>query len=256
VVFIPVSLTTNPGAGGQVTGVFNAAAGGQSMNGVVSPGSYVAIYGAGLAGASNLAAATLPLPKTLDGASMNWGLPVPLLYASSSQINALVPSNPSSSGLNVVTPTGSVAAGLSVVELQPGIYTQDGSGFGPGVIADALSGQLIDTAHLAHASDYIVVYCTGLGLVTGPNGEAAPADGSAAPLNTIYHTVAQVTANIGGVSAPVLFSGLTPGFAGLYQVNIQLPPGTGSGAVPLVLKAEDISTSTIANSNRVAIQLQ
>jgi uncharacterized protein (TIGR03437 family) len=38
-----------------------------------------------------------------------------------------------------------------------------------------------------------------------------------------------VTVTIGGVSAPVFFAGLTPGFTGLYQVNAYVPTGVTPG---------------------------
>jgi uncharacterized protein (TIGR03437 family) len=42
---------------------------------------------------------------------------------------------------------------------------------------------------------------------------------------------------IGGERADVLFSGLTPGFTGLYQVNARVPQNTPIGdTVPLVLR--------------------
>ena len=149
---------------------------------------------------------------------------MPLLYAAAGQINGLVPQGltPNNSYPLVVT-TGavqSVPVMLSVKELQPGIYTVDTSGSGLGIVANALTGQLDNAANPARASDYLVIYATGLGPVHGPNGEAQPADGAAAPGNLVYSTTATVTSTIGGVSAPVLFSGLTATFAGLYQVNI------------------------------------
>jgi uncharacterized protein (TIGR03437 family) len=74
--------------------------------------------------------------------------------------------------------------------------------------------------------EVILVYATALGQV------APPVDaGTAAPLSPLSRTVAPVTAQIGGVNAPVQFAGLAPGFAGLYQVNVlvpQVPAGTQS----------------------------
>jgi uncharacterized protein (TIGR03437 family) len=41
---------------------------------------------------------------------------------------------------------------------------------------------------------------------------------------------------IGGISVAVSFAGLAPGFAGLYQVNVQVPTNAPSGnSVPLIL---------------------
>jgi uncharacterized protein (TIGR03437 family) len=38
-----------------------------------------------------------------------------------------------------------------------------------------------------------------------------------------------VTVTIGGQTAQPSFAGLTPGFAGLYQVNVQIPNGVMPG---------------------------
>src|SRR5439155_13457245 len=79
----------------------------------------------------------------------------------------------------------------------------------------------------ARAGDAIQLYLTGLGKATPngdpagtalPTGAVAPADGS-----TLYLTVSQPSVTIGDVPVPVTFSGLAPGFAGLYQVNIRIP---------------------------------
>jgi uncharacterized protein (TIGR03437 family) len=84
----------------------------------------------------------------------------------------------------------------------------------------------------AKRGDVIQLYVTGLGLATDdgtaagaplPDAELAPASG--VPL---YRTVAQPTVLFGDQEAAVLFSGLAPNFAGLYQINVTVPDGVGS----------------------------
>ncbi|MEO7145239.1 MAG: SGNH/GDSL hydrolase family protein [Bryobacteraceae bacterium] len=92
----------------------------------------------------------------------------------------------------------------------------------------------------AAVSSDIVIYLTGGGLATPngtpggqpvPSGSVAPADGS-----VIYETVQTPTVTIGGVSAPVAFSGIAPGSAAEYQINTTIPAGVQSGdSVPVVV---------------------
>src|SRR6185503_16511341 len=184
---------------------------------VISTGSYIAIYGSGLGGGENPAASSLPLPTTLNGMQVFLGgVAIPLLYASPHQVNALVPTGlaPNASYPLVVVQGAAQSNPLSVAvsELQPGIYTQDSSGRGLAVVTDSFTGALISAPNAAHVQEFLTVYCTGLGKVVGPNGESAPADGTAAPEGTLFRTAATVTATIGGVNAPVSFAGLTPTF--------------------------------------------
>jgi uncharacterized protein (TIGR03437 family) len=249
------------GAAGQVTGVANAAGAGQAVPGVVAPMSYVAIYGTGLAGTGAGSATQLPLPTTLNGTQLLLGgLPMPLLYAGPGQVNALVPEGLAANGtypLVVVRgATQSVPVPVTVAAVAPGVYTVDTSGSGAGIVTNALTGALITAANPAHAGDYLAVYCTGLGAVMGPNGEAEPGDGAAAPAGLIYSVGGKVTATIGGVSAPVTFAGLTPGFAGLYQVNVQVPGGVAAGnAVSLVIGVVD-GSGAVGKSNAVGVAIQ
>ena len=246
----------------QATGIANAASAGQAIPGVVAPGSYVAIYGTGLAGSGSPSATSLPLPTTLNGTQLLLGgVPMPLLYASAGQVNALVPEGIAPNGtypLVIVRGTvQSVPVPLTVTELQPGAYTVDTSGSGAGIVTNALTGQLITASNPAHAGDYLVVYATGLGALVGPNGETEPGDGAVAPSTIIYSTTAKVTATLGGANLPVLFSGLTPTFAGLYQVNVQVPTGVTAGSgVPIVLTATDPVTGATATGNAVMVSVQ
>jgi uncharacterized protein (TIGR03437 family) len=86
----------------------------------------------------------------------------------------------------------------------------------------------------AQRGEYISIFCTGLGKVTPQSATGAPAGGD--PVSLTDNGSVAVT--IGGVPAPVSFSGLAPGFVGLYQVNVQIPSGSPTGpAVPLMISA-------------------
>ena len=89
----------------------------------------------------------------------------------------------------------------------------------------------------------IQIYATGGGETT-PSllpGEAAPASGT--PLVT---TNVQPTVTIGGQPATVQFSGMAPGYVGLWQINAQIPQTVTPGnAVPLVVTAGGATSNTV-----------
>ena len=147
------------------------------------------------------------------------------------QINFQVPwevANETTAAIEVLH-SGIVSQGVTVpvVAAQPGViyYSSGGNNFG--VILHA-NYQLADAGHPVKAGETVLIYCTGLGAVHSP-----PADGAAAAGQT---TVATPVVTIGGVPGTVAFSGLAPGFVGLNQVNVVIPPGVPSGNQPVVLK--------------------
>jgi len=72
-------------------------------------------------------------------------------------------------------------------------------------------------------------------------GEAAPASG-----NPLVLTQVQPTVTIGGKNARVLFSGMAPGYVGLWQINAEAPADVTSGpAVPLVISAGGVTSNTV-----------
>ena len=71
----------------------------------------------------------------------------------------------------------------------------------------------------APAESVITVYLTGIGLTDTPIGNGEPA-----PLSPLARPMLAATASIGGQPADLLFLGLTPGFVGLAQANLKLPP--------------------------------
>ena len=128
--------------------------------------------------------------------------------------------------------TLSVLQSLVVPQAQPGIFTVNQQGTGQGSIVKSDQVTLAQPGTPASIGETVVIYCTGLGAVTPAVKEGSPAP-TTPPLST---TVNQVTVTIGGTAAQVAFSGLTPGYAGLYQVNVVVPGGIATGdAVPVVL---------------------
>jgi adhesin/invasin len=89
-----------------------------------------------------------------------------------------------------------------------------------------------------------VIFCTGLGAVTPAVLDGAPAPSSPA------QTTATAVVTIGGVSANVLFSGLTPGLVGLYQVNVLVPAGISTGIASLSISVHGAASQPVQIATR------
>jgi uncharacterized protein (TIGR03437 family) len=226
--------------------VVNAVVNGASFagNGIV-PGEVATIFGNNLTGSIGInGASSLPLPPTLMDVSVLMNdQPVPLLAVANvsgqQQINFQVPwelEGRSTATLAVNNGVTGSAISVPVVSAQPGIFSYNiGSDtFGAILHADF---QLADTAHPATANEIVLIYCTGLGAVSSP-----PASGAA---SNAQPTVFTPTVRIGGASARVIFSGLAPGFAGLNQVNVEVPPGLASGNQPVVITVSGASSNPV-----------
>jgi uncharacterized protein (TIGR03437 family) len=209
-----------------------------TLNQPVSPGSFVSIFGSNLSNGSNQSQ-SYPFPTQLGTTqAVLAGEPLPLYIAYNGQINAVLPYDiPVNTTVQLVVSNGpaiSFPEPVVVASAQPAVFTQDQSGKGPGAIVDVKADgtqALVDANHPLVAGDVAVIYCSGLGAVN----PAVPA-GAAASLTVLSNTTNPVTVSIGGQSAQVLFAGLAPGFAGLYQVNAVVPPGiTPGNSVALVL---------------------
>jgi uncharacterized protein (TIGR03437 family) len=203
--------------------------------GPVVPGSIVSIFGTDLASGTAQAPTNSP-PTTLQSTQvlMN-GIAAPLFYVSATQINAEVPWEVN--GLFVTDLTVQVVSNGA----QSNVVTTPLAATAPGIFAVVHNADntLVTSAKPAVPGEYLVAYCTGLGTVTNQ-----PPTGTAAPMSPLSYTAQSSTVTIGGLSAYVPFSGLAPGFTGLYQVDAQVPASVASAsAAPLVLSIGGASTT-------------
>jgi uncharacterized protein (TIGR03437 family) len=203
----------------------------------IAPGELITVFGQNLASGVTQSA-NLPWPQQAGGATVFLGSqPLPILYASTGQLNLQVPYPvPVNTQYQLSVQNGStlsVPLTLVVASAAPGIFAVNSQGTGQGSIVKSDGVTLAQAGTPALIGETIVIYCTGLGAVTGN-----VAAGTAAPSSPPATTVNPVAVTIGGQPAAVVFSGLTPGFAGLYQVNAVVPSGVTAGnSVPVTVSA-------------------
>jgi len=204
----------------------------------LAPGTLITVFGSALADAQATAPG-YPLPRQLGGAAILMaGRPLPLLNVAPGLVNAQIPYDlPVNTRYQLVLQHGVAIATspeeITIASAQPAIFTSDASGSGQGLIYKVIAGAdpvLADSSNPLQPGDRILIRCTGLGAVSPALQEGfAPSDSPPATVNP-------VTLTIGGVSAEVASAGLTPGLAGVYQVQAIVPTGVPSGGpVPFVL---------------------
>jgi uncharacterized protein (TIGR03437 family) len=248
---IPVTLTvTAPQP--VINRVVNAAS---FLGGGISPGEIVTVFGSALGPASGVGAQIKNgfIQTSLANVQVTFnGYAAPILYASSGQVNAIVPYElASASNASVVAIFGSAQstpASVQVVSSAPGIFSADASGTGPGAILD-VSYHLVSSTNPASVGDTIQVFATGQGQ-TNPAGVDGLIEPSVLPLPVPLLTAAG--ALVGGIPANITYIGAAPGLvAGALQVNIVIPPGVPSGPAQLILS---IGGNSSQNGITVALQ--
>lgn len=99
----------------------------------------------------------------------------------------------------------------------------------------------------------ITIFAAGLGDVTGPGGVPVEVTGKIYDGPAFNTPLAPVdNAQVGGLSANVLFSGLEPGMLGVYRVLVQLDPNVPTNSLAQMFIAQSVFTSNIVTLPIVA----
>ncbi len=210
--------------------------------------SIAAAFGTNLAPRIEIAQ-SIPLPLGLADTMLTInGIPAPLFFVSPTQINFVVPAglNPGSATVIVTNPQGSYALGnIQITASAPAIFTANASGSGDAAAqatADGITFQQPPFDVVVNGNpNILVLYATGVRGVPAAN----PSDGNG--------VAESVTVTIDGRAANVLYAGAQGSFAGLDQINVELPAAlAGQGA----RRVEVVVTVGGVTANRVTIQLK
>jgi len=230
---LTVAAATNTVA---ITSITNGASGG---GGAIAPGEIITIKGSTLGPAAGVSFSLDPVTglvaTTLAGTQVSFGIyAAPILYASATQINAIVPWEVA--GQSQVTMqvqyagAGSASLTVPVASAAPGAFTFDSTGAGPAVAANQ-DGTYNGPTSPAAPGSYVTLYFTGGG-TTNPPGVTGSVTG-----NVLQNLIQSYSATVGNVAATVTFAGAAPGLVnGVNQLNLQLSANTPTGnALPLVI---------------------
>jgi uncharacterized protein (TIGR03437 family) len=226
---------------------------GASYQPVVAPDSWAVVFGTALAHSTATAAldANGQWPTVLAGTTVEVnGQAAELYYVSPGQINFLVSDGTAFGSLTVVitdfSSGASQSSSVTVRNTAAGIFSSDASGAGPGAILNGVTYApapfLVETPQNG-GSDLrtrLAVYCSGVRWAGNPAHDP-----------TVTNVAAFVTAQGQDPAGnqytfAVEYAGAAPGFFGLDQVNIVLPPQLdGAGAVSLTIAAEGTASNVV-----------
>lgn len=224
----------NAGTKLKIGGIRN---GGSLESGAISPGEALVIFGSGIG--PDVDQVSDPGPSSLSIGSTTVlidGSPAPLLYASTNQINALVPFDVAGKELvqlQVLKDSQSIATvSVPVAPAAPSIFTLTSDGVGPGAILNQdVTVNTVDNP--AGRGSIVSLFATGIGQLDPP-----AQDGQAAS-NDLQRALLPVSVQVGGVDAEVLYAGSAPSLvSGVVQVNCRIPENLEPGpSVPVVVAA-------------------
>jgi uncharacterized protein (TIGR03437 family) len=222
-----------------------------SPTNTIQPGEWVSIYGNSLAAATANWAGDFPISLGNTSVTID-GKPAYLLFVSPTQINVQVPDDTTIGPVSVVVTNtlGSATSTASLAQVAPSfllldpkhvagiIPRSDGSGAHGGGAYDIVGptgNSLGYPTVAAKAGDAIELFGIGFG-PTSPAVPAGQAFSGAAP------TTKSVNILINNVSVTPFFAGLSG--AGLYQINLTLPSGLGTGDLTLAAIVGGVQTQS------------
>jgi uncharacterized protein (TIGR03437 family) len=210
----------------------------------MAPGGLISIFGRNF-GADAVATET-PLPTVLGGACVTVNdRPIPLFMTSPIQINAQIPPDLAPGRYNLMVRsvdqlTASTSQSINVTRYAPAVFVDP-----PTKIAAILhpDGAPVTRDRPARRDRRLMLYATGLGVTQGGSvgaGRPAPTD-PLAETQTVEVFFGDPTFN--GSEMVVEWSGLVPGFIGLYQINLYVPGNRMRGdALPVTVRIGGVSS--------------
>jgi uncharacterized protein (TIGR03437 family) len=199
----------------------------------LSSGAWVSIYGTNLA--TGTASWTGNFPTALAGSSVTVdGKPAYLSYVSPTQINVQAPTDAATGSVPVVVTTqfGAATSNVTLTRFAPSFFLLDSKHVAGIILHSNGSYDIIGptgsslgyTTIAAKPGDSVALFGTGFGPTSPSVPAGQPYSGAAATTNP-------VTVKINNVTVPTAFAGLSA--AGVYQLNLTIPSGLGSGDVAL-----------------------
>jgi len=185
----------------------------------LAPGSLFSLFGERL-GASTDQAGAFPLPTTLGGTQVLVNaVEAPLLFVSANQINGQVPYGIAAGRGGFIVRTGvglTDSIPIDLLETAPELFLLEND---QAVVLNS-DFTLNTPDNPAEQGSKVSVFFSGQGPVDPPVASGRPA-----PFSPLSHVVGEPGAEVGGLDAKVFFMGLTPGFAGLAQADVEIPTG-------------------------------
>jgi uncharacterized protein (TIGR03437 family) len=217
---------------------------GNNLNTVVgaplAPGTIASVYGSGLGPPMGVSPGVIPLVNTFDNTYVLIGpYQAPLYYLSNGQVNIQIPAElDATQQYQIVASVNNAITlpdHLTIVPATPGVAAFSNGG----IIAQHADYTLITAAKPAKPGEVIIMYLVGLGATSPsvPSGQPAP---STPPLAEV---TLPVTVTVDNQKASVAFAGLTPGSAGLYQIDFQVPANASSGNLTVVVTQNGMTSN-------------